>query len=311
MRAEKKLNALIYFAIICLLAKECCGVLVGEEKRLCPVCEEQVTILEIASFGSYIYDSEPKYDLIYFPYDDPRFIYMCPHCGYAQVAKYFDDLSNRERNKLKDFLSASWEPASPNEIAIEGPNDISAIEMRFNQAILVNKFLEKDEDFWAWFNRVLIFHYRRIDPNKAKALAIDEIDLLQKGKGKFEFPMVPKKNRAYLLGEYNRLCGNNELARKHLFQALKIDAVSETKRANTALIILKFILLFSLLFTWIKKSLTTKNRVIYTIIIIIVFASCSFLQYWIPELVRQEDYMNKYYDEIIDDRIELLYAESG
>ncbi|MCJ7693403.1 MAG: DUF2225 domain-containing protein [Sedimentisphaerales bacterium] len=307
MRAEKNLNTLIYFAIICMLAKECCGVTVGETKRSCPVCEEQITVLEIATFGSYIYNRESKYDLIYCPYDDPEFIWMCPYCGYAQVSRYFADLSSEEKNKLKSFLSTRWEPASPNDISIEAPNDISAIEMRFNQAILVNKFLEKDEDFWAWFNRVLIFHYRKIDPDKAKAFAVDEIELLQKGKGKFK---APEKSRAYLLGEYNRMVGNSELARKHLSQALKVDTVSEIKRANTALIILNFILFFSLLFTWIKKGLTKKNRVIYTIIVIIAFACCSFIHYWIPELVRQEEYMNKYYNEIIYDRINLLYAES-
>ena len=307
MRAKKNLNTLIYFAIICILAKECCGVLVGEEKHLCPVCEKQITCLEIGSFGSYIYDRESKYDLIYFPYDDPRFIWMCPHCGYAQAAKYFADLSHKEKDKLKNFLSTSWEPASPNDISIKAPNDISAIEMRFNQAILVNKFLEKNDDFWAWFNRVLIFHYREIDPNKAKTFARNEIKLLQKGKGKFD---DPQKSRAYLLGEYNRLIGNSKLARKHLYQALKIDIVSEIKYGNTALIVLNAMLFFFLLYTWVKKGLTKKSRVMFTIVIIIVVAFCSFIQYWLPELVRYKESMNKYYNEIIYDRIKLLNTQS-
>lgn len=310
MRADKNLSTLIYFALICILAKDCCGVILHDSKRLCPVCEEQITTPEIVSFGGYVYNRESKYDLVYFPYDDPDFIFMCRYCGYAQVAKYFADLSNREKNKLKDFLSANWEPPSPNDIAIKDSNDISAIEMRLKQAILINKFLEKDDDFWAWFNRVLIFHYRKIDPDKAKALAIAEIELLQKGKGKFEALMVAQKNRAYLLGEYYRMIGNTELAQKHLSHAWKIDIVSEIKYINTSLVILNFILFMSLLFFWIKKGFTKKNRVIYTIIVIILFACCSFIHYWIPELVRQQEYMNKYYNEIIDDRIDLLYAES-
>lgn len=300
-------NALTYFIMAFIISGECLGVTVGEEKILCPVCEKEITVLRVGSFGSYIYERESKYDLIYFPYDDPRFIWMCAYCGYGQVSKDFDDLSPKEKRKLKDFLSTRWEPASPNDIFIESPNDFSVIETRFNQAILVNKFLEKDDDFWAWFNRVLIFHYRKINPEKAKNFATVEIELLKKNKGRFE---APAKKRAYLLGEYNRLIGENKLARKHLYKALKVDAVSEITNAQTTIIVINFTILILLLFLWIKRALTKNARITGTIVGIIVFILLSIALYLFPRIIPYYVNLNNYCNEIIYERIKLLNTKS-
>jgi hypothetical protein len=300
-------NALIYFVITCIISGECWGTTVGNWNTLCPVCEKEITVLRVGSFGSYIFEWESKYDLIYFPYDDPEFIWMCAHCGYAQAAKDFDDLSRKEKRKLKDFLSTRWEPASPNDISIESPNDFSVIETRLNQAILVNKFLEKDDDFWAWFNRVLIFHYRKINPDKAKNFATVEIELLKKNKGQFQ---APAKNRAYLLGEYNRLIGKNELARKHFYKALKVDMVSEVRNIQTALIVINFTIFILLLFLWIKRAFKKNARIIFTIAGIIVFALSSFALYLYPGNIQHWVNLNNYCNEIIYDRIKLLNTQS-
>lgn len=134
-----------------------------------------------------------------------------------------------------------------------------------------------------------------------------EIKLLQKKKGKFE---LPEKNRSYLLGEYNRLIGNNELARKHFYRALKVDPASEARNANTALIVINFMLFITLLFLWIKKGFTKKSRIICTIGGIIVFVLCSFFLYMMPEIVRFQENMNNHHNKIISDRIKLLNAQS-
>jgi len=306
MRFAKIQNTIIFFAVFCIISRECFGALVVEEKCLCPVCDKEIAVLGVVSFGSYVYEYESKYDLIFFPYDDPGFIWMCPHCGYAQAAKYFTVLSQKEKNRLKDFLSAKWKPASPNDISIKGPNDVSAIETRFNQAILVNKFLEKDDNFWAWFNRVLIFHYRKIDTEKAKTLAIVERELLQKNKGEFE---SPKKQRAYLLGEYNRLIGDNKLAQKYFYQALEADAVSEIRTLNTVLVVINFALFVLLLVLWISRGLKKETRIVCTIGGIIIFVLCSFSLYMMPKIIPHYENMNNYHNEIIYDRIKLLNTQ--
>ncbi|MHC4062437.1 MAG: DUF2225 domain-containing protein [Planctomycetota bacterium] len=298
--------AAICLIIACITSGACFGVLVRKDKASCPLCDSEVAVLRIGSYGSYIYDRECKYDLIYFPYDDPRFVWMCAHCGYAQVAKHFNDLGQKEKKRLRDFLSTRWEPISPNDISIDTPNDTSAMQIRFDQATLVNEFLGKDDDFWAWFNRVLIYHYRLINPEKAKALASVEIELLQKNRGDFE---APAKNRAYLLGEYNRLIGNSDLARKHFADCLKVDMVSETRNMSTILIVTNFAVLILLLSLWIKRAFTRNARILCTIGGILVFAFCSFGLYLVPKLIPQQEYLNNYYNEITCDRIKLLSTQ--
>jgi hypothetical protein len=300
-------NTIIFSVLICIFSSVCRSTMVGNEKRICPVCDKDISVLEWGSYGSYIYERESKYDLIYFPYDNPKFIWMCNHCGYTQAKKYFTDLSQKEKGRLKEFLSSRWQSKSKNEISIKTQNDIPAIEARLTQAILINKFLEKDDDFWAWFNRVLIFQYRKINPDKAKTIAEAEIELLKKNRGEFD---APEKNRAYLLGEYNRLIGNKDLARNYFFSALKVDTVSEVRNLNTALLVINFLLFISLLFLWIRKAFVRKNRIIFTIVGIIVFAVCSVCMYWTPTVVRHRENKNNYYNKIIYDRINLLDSQS-
>jgi hypothetical protein len=181
------------------------------------------------------------------------------------------------------------------------------MQIRFDQATLVNNFLGKDEDFWAWFNRVLIYHYRIINPDRAKTLAVAEIELLQKNRGDFE---APAKNRAYLLGEYNRLIGNSDLARKHFYDCLKVDIASETESMNTLMIVTNFTVFILLLLLWIKRGFTRNARILCTIGGIIVFAFCSFGLYLVPKIIPRQQYLNNYYNEITYDRMKLLNSQS-
>ena len=299
-------NAIIFSVLICIFSSVCHSTLVSNVQSLCPVCNKEISVLVWASFGSYIYERESKYDLIYFPYDDPRFIWMCKHCGYAQVKKYFTDLSQEEKGRLKEFLSSRWQSKSQNDISIEEPNDISAIEARLSQAILINKFLKKDDEFWAWFNRVLIFHYRRINPDKAKTIAEAEIELLKNNRGEFD---KPEQNRAYLLGEYNRLIGNEDLAQKYFNSALKVDKVSKVRNPYTIIIVIALLCIL-LLFFWIRKTLVKKDRIIFTIVGIFIIAVCSVCMYWASSVMRHKENKNNYYNKIIYDRIKLLDSQS-
>ena len=293
----KKQYLIIFFmiAVVFLISEICFGTMVLSQKKLCPVCDTELTVMGVASYGSYIYNRESKFDLIFFPYDDPKLgsIYLCHHCGYAQVSRYFFDLKKRERAVLKEHLSVKWEPILRKDITPE---------IRLKQAIVVNKFLGKDEDFWAWFNRIQIYYYRKADPENAKSIASTELKLLQKSKGKFEFP---GKNRTYLLGEYNRLLGNNDQARRYFRQALAVNAISSLKKANT-FIILFLLTSFSLLLCATKTSTGSKILKLLCYIGPIVFiALFSIFLYIMPDIIQREVQLGNYYDEIITERIQL------
>ena len=64
----KNIRSFIFVFLVCfLMCGSCYGILVGNETEKCPVCEQEITVMEIGSYGSYIYERESKYDLIYFP----------------------------------------------------------------------------------------------------------------------------------------------------------------------------------------------------------------------------------------------------
>src|SRR4030042_1537463 len=57
------------------------GILVGPEEAGCPACWSKVTLVRLVSYGSYVFDEPPKYDLVYRPQTREDYIACCPHCG--------------------------------------------------------------------------------------------------------------------------------------------------------------------------------------------------------------------------------------
>jgi uncharacterized protein (DUF2225 family) len=293
------MKKVLLFLIVALISTGISyATLVGEEKEQCPVCEREIEVLHLVSFGSYIYERESKYDLIYFPFDDPRFIWTCPNCGYAQTYNLFPNLSEKEKKQLREFLADKWKPQTEDDISPE---------TRFNQAILVNKFLEKDDHFWAWFNRILIYHYRKIDQEKAKQYAQTEIELLKRGKGDLE---DDKKTRPYLLGEYNRMLGNNDLAKKYFKQAFAFDLVAETQVSLLAILLTDMFLAVLLVLLWCKKISTIPKRVIISTVILVGILSLSAIMiYIVPKLISYKNTKNGYYNQVIMERMKILYTD--
>jgi hypothetical protein len=275
------------------------AVTVYYKKEQCPVCEQQIEVLCWATFGSYIYDRESKYDLIYFPFDDPRFVWICANCGYAQAFDHFSDLSEGEKKDLRAFLSDRWQPQAPNDVSIE---------IRLDQAILVNNYLKKDDDFWAWFNRVLIYHYRHLDPEKAKALARVEIELLQAGKGSLR---NSHKTRPYLLGEYNRMQGNFEEATRYFMAARRIDLFDQTLKGTFAVIVLDVCLVALLIYLWLRRMRSLKALVFCTAVGLIGVAILSGVIYFSPGMIRESVYFDDHCNKIIDKRLALILSETS
>ncbi len=292
------MKKVLLFLIVALISTNIShATLVGKEKEQCPICEREIEVLHWASFGSYIYERDSKYDLIYFPFDDPRFIWICPNCGYAQTYNLFLKLSEKEKKQLRGFLADKW--------TTQTDDDISS-ETRFNQAILVNKFLEKDDHFWALFNRILIYHYRKINPEVAKQFAQTEIKLLKRDKGKLEHE---EKTRPYLLGEYNRMLGNNDLAKKYFKQAFDVDLIAETQMGLLAVLLINMFLTGLLVLLWCKKISTTPKRVILSTIIFAGILSLSAIIYLAPKAIGNIHAQNDYYNKIIMERLKILYTD--
>ena len=280
-----------FFVILCMSATSK-ATMVLDNKANCPVCDQLINVNQILSCGGYIYEWESKYDIIYWPDTEPGFIYICPMCGYAQIHNHFFDISAEQKERLKSYLGEIWIP-----------QEKISPEIRYHQAVLVNTFLDKNDDFWARFNRILIYYYRTNNPDKAIEYAKKEIELLKNNRG--ELP-DDKKTRSYLLGEYHRMIGDDSTAKDYYDKALRANLGTKAKAMIYISILLILISLVSLTFIWIKKLSTMKFRIVLTTIIVVLILECSIMIYIAPKAIQQDDNLNRYYNSIIEDRLKLL-----
>ena len=130
---------------------------------------------------------------------------------------------------------------------------------------------------------------------------------MKKGKGEFE---EPEKNRYYLMGEYNRMLGNNELARKYLAQAYKVNVISSEKKVIVFIIIIDLILFCFFFLLWTRAKRQRILKLIFTSCLIIIFALCSIYVYFLPDIIQRKEQLRNYYDTIIMERIKLLSEQS-
>lgn len=59
---------------------------------------------QVASFGSYVYDWQSKYDQIFFPYTSSSAIWFCDKSGYISFMGDFENLSSTEKTVISNYL---------------------------------------------------------------------------------------------------------------------------------------------------------------------------------------------------------------
>jgi len=284
-------RSLLFFILFILGAMPAMATTFGMVVETCPVCDQPTTVAQVMSYGSYVYQWESKYDLIYFPFDGPAYFWDCPSCGYVQLAPDFDDLATADKTKVMEYLSGVFQEGEELSFAdtMERTRDITRIR-------------GKDDDAFAWLNRVMIYNYRELDPGRAAELAREEIRLLEDHKGKL--PCDPK-TRYYLLGEYYRLAGNPEKAAELLEKSIHADCASSLIRDTVLASLCAGALVALALVILIKKMYSRKSRIV-TVSICFVFAVAGVaLAVRTASQIADKREMNEYYTEIAADRLEL------
>lgn len=200
-----------------------------EITRSCPVCSEPVTTYDVAGHGDYIRRWESKYDLVYWPDTEPRWIWSCQGCGYAQLGGAFVDVPP---DKLANLREALRQHQSCGDTTAPAP-------CKLERALLVNQLLQRPSEFWSWFNRVLAYQYRQLG-DETNALVAEErvIDLLESATATDLNPRM----REYILGEYYRRRGDASQARHHLRAAAATRHVRHMYLGLTVLILVAGIL---------------------------------------------------------------------
>ena len=272
----------VWLAMLCVGVKAN-ATLVGPTVQVCPVCGKTNTFETWMSFGSYVYDRPSKYDLVFFPTAWEGWLLMCPECGYAQVASDFADLKPRDAKRLKAILEKEWQSSTSTN---------TPFSLRLARTIRTNELLGRDKEFWKEFNRVVIYHYRTLDPEKARTFAELEIPLLQR-------EVFPTKDTLYLLGEYHRMLDHTAVARDYFRRALNTSIYRPIEIGLVAFTSLLAGLTGFMLGRLKAKVFVKLSATMVTGILLIA----SFRFY---EKLKDGHAPDSYYNELIQDRIRLL-----
>lgn len=261
-------------------------------KETCPICDRQTSTTMIGSYGGYIYQWDSKYDLVYWPFDGPAMFWYCPNCGYDQISRYFLDLTETEKSNVREYLAKNF---------VRGEKLSFADEMKRTKAIALARGMKRDD--LAWLNRVLIYNFREIDPAMAKDLAREEIGLLQDGYGELQ---GDPKTRHYLIGEYHRFLGDDQLARQYLRQSISEDVAASVFMVFLLLLAGGVTLSGALAIIHIKRKFTPPKRKNATVLIaaaILILAVGAMFAYHNYYSRRPE---NEYFTKIAENRLALL-----
>jgi hypothetical protein len=267
-------------------------------QETCPVCDKPTTVAAVMSYGSYIYDWDSKYDFIYFPFDGSAMFWYSPDCGYVQLSPHFSPLTTAERTDVAAYLDENFTSGE----------DLSFLD-KMKRTREIARARGMSEDDFAWLNRVLIYNAREIDAAFVRELAVEEIALLEAGRGKLQADV---KTRPYLIGEYYRITGNEAEARQRLAESASVNLASEEIRWLAIDIAMGLILLGTAIFILVKKLYKKKARIwIVAALVLISIANGFFAwRYFVPRY-QYDRQLNKYFTEIARDRLALMDGQES
>ena len=158
------------------------------KEHTCPVCKTKNTFLVIGSYGSYIYEWPEKFQFIFWPLTDSPTVYSCKKCHLTTFMWDFEKTPKEKHAEiLKQLKGVKLDYAQARGGHDEGADYLRIpVTQRLAAAETVYKILERDEDFWCRFYRVMGYHYEaekkqaEADASRRKALSIAELMLADK-----------------------------------------------------------------------------------------------------------------------------------
>ncbi|MFH1709126.1 MAG: hypothetical protein ABIF71_14575 [Planctomycetota bacterium] len=199
----------------------------GEKEIQDPFSDEMVAIRFIYSFGSYIYERDSRFDLVFWPLTEEFWIALSQKSGYGAFPDDWD-IAPGDQPALKEWLAANYDPAHPPQTHLD---KLKWLEQVYSQR-------KKYSDFWCRFYRLMAY-MTRADKDASlvyvkKAVAIAETEYMAwfvRTQGiprdgnelDFDEEFCPFWDYMFTLGEYNRRLGKDAEAKDYLSR-LKIQA---------------------------------------------------------------------------------------
>ncbi len=171
---------------------------------------------EPASYGSYIYQHESKFDLVFWPFTDPNWVWSCPESGFVSFGSHFDTITDAERPRIAALLE-QWRAEG------DRPSGIEALEA-------IHRV--RDDVDWSWMNRVLA-QWRVSDPVRADAHRAAAVPLLEEQLADAEG--IGRIERLYLLGAYAHRFGDVDAGAAYFEEARSTEWTDEDGQPQVGL----------------------------------------------------------------------------
>jgi hypothetical protein len=101
MRSRKPVVLLAFLLLVALTAGAITG---GPADFKCPICGTKNTFWEYWSYGSYIYQWPSKFQLIFWPYTDPHFLFHCKKCRFTAFSGDFQRPPQDKEKQIRELL---------------------------------------------------------------------------------------------------------------------------------------------------------------------------------------------------------------
>ena len=185
----------------------------------CPVCESNFKAPTVKA-KTYRIDSKDSDFFIRYRISNPYFyeVLLCPVCGYAALRTDFDKIKKHQIKLIQERLSSKWVPRN-----FDLPfNEKTAIE-RFKLALLNTILMEGTSSTKAIITLRIAWMYRLLNDNENEKIFLSES--LKDFNDTYTNEYLPvygldRFSIMYLIGELNRLLGDNETALKCYSQSL-------------------------------------------------------------------------------------------
>lgn len=168
----------------------------------CPLCGATNEFQVVGSFGSYIYGWPSKFELIFWPTTESEFIYSCLECRYTCFMYDFDDPPEDKLDALREAAAEVDFGASYATYTDIPPTD------RLSAAEKIYGVLERDDEFWCRFYRIVGYHAavegltEEAAAARGEALALAEAMLQDKARaGERKESLVISGAMRYLRGD--------------------------------------------------------------------------------------------------------------
>lgn len=146
----------------------------GAKEVICPICKTTNAFRAIMSYGGYIYNWPSKFQFIFWPLTHRFVLYSCKKCYLTCYMWDFEKIPKEKHEEIKKQLEGVTFD--------QDYDDYAKIPMsqRLYIAEKVYSVLDRDDEFWCQFYRVMGYHFEEekkqeeADKARKKALNIAE-----------------------------------------------------------------------------------------------------------------------------------------